>query len=287
MFSRTPSGIKNTDLFYRKQYIVIVEGSDDIPFWSLFFPREVAGYERKFKQVGGKTEIAKYVDEVYNNNAKFAIALDSDYHVFMGKIHNHPQIIETLAHSIENLLISPKTLANIIRVDSRQEDYDIKNVECWLHDFDKAVHSLMVVDYLAQKLDLGKQCLGESCFRFLKEEKKKEPFFDTNKIQNFIKNINIPDDIIKRSEQELTQYKPSRHIRGHFFFGSSLCFINYEVNRLRSNKKKRSIANDELYSMLILACEKLFPDCLELQTLREKAIKVAQEVVRLLSSNEV
>lgn len=279
MFSRTPSGIRNIDLFYRNQYLVVVEGQDDVPFWSIFFPKEVDGYECKFKPVGG-SEIKNYIDEIYKNNAKFAVALDSDYRLFMGKIYEHTQIIETFVYSIENIIISPQTLAKIIRIESRKEDYNIDNVETWFEHFDKTTHGLMIADYLIQKECLGKESLGKSCFRFLENPKTKAPVFDIKKIENFIKSLSILEDLFKLAKEELKDYKPSQHIRGHFFFGASLCFLNHEVNRLRPNKVKRSIANDDLYTMLVLACKDSFSTCSELQNLHERAVQVAQEVVK-------
>jgi len=283
MFSRTSSGIKNTDLFYRNKYIVVVEGQDDVPFWGIFFPKEVAGYECKFKPVGG-SEIKKYLDEVYNGNAKFAVALDSDYRLFAGTIYNHSQIVETYVYSIENAIIQPQTLATIIRVECRKEDYDIKNVEDWFEHFDQTMYDLMISDYLIQKECLGKECLGKSCFRFLENPKAKVPIFNTEKISDFIKSLNLTESQFELVREELKDYKPSQHIRGHFFFGSSLCFVNYEVNRLRPNKVKRSIANDDLYTMLVLACKDSLTVCSRLRSLHEKAIQVAQKIVELLSA---
>ena len=49
MFSRTSSGIRNIDLFYTDQYLVIVEGQDDVPFWGIFFPESIDGYKLKLK----------------------------------------------------------------------------------------------------------------------------------------------------------------------------------------------------------------------------------------------
>lgn len=60
MFSRSSSGIKNTHLFYSNQYLVIVEGTDDGPFWANFFPEKIDGYNRKIKPVGGREEVTKY-----------------------------------------------------------------------------------------------------------------------------------------------------------------------------------------------------------------------------------
>lgn len=286
MFSRTSSGIRNTDLFYRNQYLVVVEGQDDVPFWGLFFPKEIDGYECKFKPVGG-SEIKNYIDEVCKNNAKFAVALDSDYRLFVGKIYNHNQILETLLYSIENIIISPQTLAEIIRIESRKGDYDVDNVKAWFEHFDEAMYDLMVADYLIQKECLGKEGLGKSCLRFLENQKTRMPIFDFNKIENFIKTLDLFEDLFKVTKEELKSYKPSQHIRGHFFFGASLCFLNHEVNKLRPNKVKRSIANDDLYTMLVLSCKNSFSTCPELKDLHKRAGQVAREVIKLLTIREV
>jgi hypothetical protein len=289
MLSRTSSGIKNIDLFYPNQYIVIVEGQDDVPFWGILFPSEIDGYKCKFKPVGGR-EIERYVAQVYESKANFAVALDSDYGLFMNKIHDHSQIVETSVHSIENLIISPQTLAEIICVESRMDDYNIENITTWLEHFDQTAYDLMIADYLIQKECLGKQCLGKSCFRFLENSKTKAPYFDIKKVVDFIKSLCVHEDIFKATKEELKSYKPSRQIKGHFFFGASLCFINHEVNKLLpSDVKKRSISNDSFYTALILACAKSFVSCTnsELQSLHKRACQVAQDVVKLLSDRQV
>lgn len=286
MFSRTSSGIRNTDLFYRNQYIVIVEGQDDVPFWSIFFPKEVSGYKCKLKPVGG-SEIQNYVDEIYAGNAKFLVALDSDYRLFMGKVHNHAQIIETFFYSIENIIINPQTLATIICVETRKDEYGTEAAESWFNHFDETVYDLMVADYFIQKECLGKECLGKSCLRFLENSKTKFPKFSSKKISGFIENLGLDKSKFELLRNELTMHKPSQHIRGHFFFGASLCFINHEVNRLRPNKVKRSIANEDLYTMLILACKDLVSSCSDLSKISEKAVHVAQQLVDQLSNPEV
>jgi Protein of unknown function (DUF4435) len=284
MFIRTSSGIKNTDLFYRNQYLVYVEGKDDIPFWSIFFPPKIDGYQCKIKHVGG-SEIKKYITELCKEESRYAVAIDSDYRLFIGLTHDHNQVLETFVHSIENVIISPQSLLRIIRIKSRSEEYIIDSIESWLKHFNEATHGLMVADYLIQKTAIGKECLGGNCFRFLKNERKKEPFFDVEKIDLYIKSLTMPEALFSSAMEELKDYKPSQHIRGHFFFGASLCFMNYEVNKLRSNTAKQSISNDDLFAMLILACGNLVLACPELKNLSKRVMKIAQEVVKLLSSS--
>lgn len=283
MFSRTPSGIKNTDLFYPGQYLVIVEGEDDIPFWGIFFPKELSGYKCKIKSVGG-SEIKKYVNEI-DQKPHFAVAMDSDYGLFMNQINNHPQIIETYVHSIENILLFPEAILKIITTRSRSETYDIQKIVDWIQKFDEIMHDLMLVDYLLQEERTGKEGLGQGCFRFLKNQKTKNPDFDLEKIDGFIKDSNIPEETLQLAKDKLKIHKPSKHIRGHFYFGALLCFVNHEINSLQIEKKKTSIAKDDFYTMLILACNNLLSGSPELEQIKSKAHNVAEEIIKLISKS--
>ncbi|WP_254174068.1 AAA family ATPase [Planktothrix pseudagardhii] len=101
-----------------------------------------------------------------------------------------------------------------------------------------------------------------------------------------IRSLNLEDHEFSSLKEQLINHKPSQHIKGHFFFSASLCFVNDEVNKVRSycNKKKTSISQDNFYTMLFLACENSFSVCSDLQELRKKADQVAQKVVELLSN---
>jgi Protein of unknown function (DUF4435) len=283
MVNRTSSGINNADLFHKNEYLVYVEGKYDINFWSIFFPDEISGYKRNIKQVGGNGAIEKYLESLIKHNGQFAVALDSDYKSLSKISHNHPQVIETVRHSIENVMIMPKILAKIIRVSSHQEYSEINNVEMWFDHFDRSMYDLMIADYVIQNTNIGKPCLGDNCSRFLENQKTRSPIFDLEKINEYIDNLELQSDIFNHNKKTLNQYKPTDHIQGHFLFSAALCFVNHEINRLRNCKKNTHISNDNLYSMLFLACESLLSDLAELQLMRQKAMQVAKEVVKILS----
>jgi hypothetical protein len=233
MFTRTSSGIRNTHLFYSGFYVVIVEGTSDCPFWSIFFPSELNGYKRKFKPVGGRLEVKNYINELLLNKTKFAVAIDSDYRLLIDCLHKNPRIIETIYHSIENLMLCSSTIASVIRNLSHDTEYEIFKVNSWLEHFDLATYSLMIADLLIEKNHLGKQCVGENCFPFL--VKHHEPTFDETKINNFIENLNLPQEELDELNQKLKNFKSRFHIRGHFFFSAVLCFISHEVKKIRKN----------------------------------------------------
>jgi hypothetical protein len=285
MFSRTPSGIRNTDLFYRGYYIVMVEGEYDVIFWRKFFPKEVSGYKLKLKSVGGKEEIKKYIDEINKGYGKFAVALDSDYNLFMNKIHNHVQIVETFVHSIENIIIKPHILEKIISDNNPNcEDYDIQNIESWLEYFDKTMYDLMIADYLIERDCLSQECLGNNCSRFFPTPKTKVPEFDELKIYDFINKLNLPEHELTILKEELKHYKPCQHIRGHFFFSASLYFVNDEIKKFGAKTRKKQISNEGFYRLLFLSIEYSIPDFPDLHKLQEKAVRAAEKVVELLSN---
>ena len=256
MLEHTSARIRNAHLFDRNRYLVIVEGKDDLPFWNLFFPNCINGYRLKIKPVGGK-EINKYLHEVVKGNGKFAIALDSDYNLFSDCTHNHPQIVETFVHSIENVMLCPRILAEIICTKSRHdlEEYETSNIEEWFNHFDEVMYELMIADYLLQSELSSVKFLDDNCVRFLKNQKTKDPIFDSDKISEYISKFDIPERNFKSIMVKLNPHKPSKQIRGHFLFAAALCFINHEVNRLKGGSKKIHMSNDDLYTILIQTCK--------------------------------
>jgi hypothetical protein len=279
MFSRTSSGIRNIHLFHSGFYIVIVEGSSDCPFWSRFFPNELNGYKRKIKPVGGRLEVQNYINEILCNEAKFAVAIDSDYRLLLNCLHNHSRIVETKFHSIENLMSFPSNIASVIRDLSHDTEYEFHKVSSWLDKLDEATYPLMIADLLIEKRRIGKQCIGENCFPFL--IKNGVPEFDFNKISGFITQLNLVDEEFSELDQNLKYFKPRSHIRGHFLFSAVLCFVSHEVKKIR--KKSVSISNDSLFTMLISSLETNISTDLTLQDIQAKALLAAKEVTDLLA----
>jgi len=279
MLSRTPSGIKNTHLFYSGFYVVIVEGSSDCPFWSNFFPSELNGYKRKLKPVGGRPEVQHYIDELLQNKAKFAVAVDSDYRLLLNRLHEDSRILETKYHSIENLMLCPSVVASVIGSLSHNPEYEALAAESWLREFDRATHPLMIADLIIEKNNLGKQCVGDNCSSFL--IKKNEPSFDIAKINSLIQNLNLPEEEFNEIKEQLEKVNPRFHIRGHFLFSAVLCYVSYEVKRIR--KKSVSISNDAFYAMLIALFESRIEGDPMLRSMREQALSVTQQLTNLLS----
>ncbi|MEG3922240.1 DUF4435 domain-containing protein [Microcoleus sp. T3_A4] len=284
MLTRTSSGIRNTSLFYRGFYLVIVEGQDDEVFWSKFFPAEINGYKRRFKRPGGRPQVQPYIDQLLSNEVlsdelHFAVAIDSDYSFLLNSLHQHSRIIETKSHSIENLILCPFVIVSAIRNLSYDTEYEILKVNYWLSHFDQATHSLMVADLTIEKNNLQKKCVGHSCKRFLIEED--NPDFDTNKIECFIQDLNLPRQEFNEMATEVGTVKPRFHIRGHFFSDAVRHFIRHEVKNIR--QKNVNLPNDAFYAMVIALWEPRIETDPMLQAMREQALSAAEEVTNLLS----
>jgi hypothetical protein len=281
MFSRTPSGIRNTHLFHSGFYMVIVEGPVDKSFWSNFFPNEVNGYKRKLKSVGGQPEVQLYIDELLSNKAQFVVAIDSDYRLLLNGLHEDTRIVETKYHSIENLMISSSAITSIIRNLSYDEEYEIFIADDWLKHFDETTYSLMIADLIIEKNNLGKKCVGKNCCPFL--AKNNNPTFDINKINCFIQKLQLSQKELDEMNEKLVEVKPRFHIRGHFLFSAAWCFITHEVKKIR--KQPVTVSNDSLYAMLLSLCELRMETDPILQDIKQQAILAAKKVTNFLSQN--
>lgn len=226
MFSRTSSGIKNSHLFLSGFYVVIVEGSTDCSFWNNFFPNEINGYKIKLKPVGGRLEVQPYIDELLCGEAKFIVAIDSDYTMLLNSISENSRIVETRLHSIENLLLCPAVITSIVRNLSHDTEYEIDRVNNWLEHFDLLTYPLMIADIVIEKNKLEKKCVGESCIPFLIKEK--DPTFDNKKITDFIEKLNLPKEDFNEMQILLGGKRSIHHIRGHFLLSAVLWFIRKE-----------------------------------------------------------
>jgi hypothetical protein len=277
MFTRTPAGIRNQHLFYQNYYLVIVEGNDDCAYWDKLFPEQGEGYTKKIKPVYGKQEVKKYLNEI--DNAKFAVALDSDYSFILGNEINHPQVVETIYHSIENLMLCSHSLVSSIRNFSRCPDYKAELVDEWLDYFDSIVYPLMVAEIIIENNKKAVECTGNNCSRFLK--KKENPEFDEDKIKKHINDLPISSEEIEEYTTIFANKKPRFYLKGHFVFSAALCFVRYESKRIRG--KKCDISNDAFFGMLLSLCEDCISKDTTLKNLQDKAESVAYQVVSLLS----
>jgi hypothetical protein len=217
-----------------------------------------------------------------HDEAKFVVAIDSDYSFLLNCLHNHSRIVETKCHSIENLMLFTLSITSIIQNLSHDIEYEFHGVNSWLDEFDLVTYPLMIADLLIEKNNIGKPCVKENCFSFL--IKNNVPKFDPKKIVDFITALNLDNEEFNELEQILKDFKPRFHIRGHFFSSAVLCFISHEVKRI-CNKKSISIPNDTFYAMSIASLQSCISTDPILQDIQQKALLAVQDVTDLLSQD--
>lgn len=280
-FARTNSGLKNYSSFLKNYYIVIVEGADDCIFWRDFFPK-INGYEPKFKIAGGKNEIKKCLEPLVLSNAKFIIAMDSDYSFIQGISYDHiNRVLETQAHSIENLMLCSSNITRFIQDLSKTTEYDPIEVKAWLQHFDEMIYLFMVADYTIEYSVIDKKkCMPDNCERFFIKDDMK---FSEDEINKFISSLGLSEEDFYMNIHKLQEYQPSLHARGHFFFSAVYHFV---INKVKCiTEKKPKLSTESFYSMSIQSCHWCLEESPILKKLKEKANTAAYELVQLLESS--
>ena len=227
--------------------------------------------------------MTKYAECILNEDAKFIVALDSDYRFISGNLNNHTRILETQCHSIENLMFCAANIASIIRALSHNIEYSLNEVETWLEHFDKSIYILMVADFIIERDNLGKKCMGDNCSRFV--EKSKGCLFVASEIKLFTQNLCLQQEDLDKTSLDMKHYKPRFHSRGHFFFSAVHSFVKCETKRLLG--KSVTVSNDSLYALSVNSCQACCIDNSWLQNLRDQAVAAAKEVVGLLNAKSV
>jgi hypothetical protein len=246
--------------FFRVDKILYVEGDDDVPFWEFMFEKFDAP-EVEVRQVGGKNEIQKYIDQITSGKLNAIVATDSDFRPFDGTSLNHDLVIVTAGHSIENTLISAKVLMKVARKTGRLPAKTVTIDECqnWLDVFFERCSALLINDLLDQCEGAKLGVIGDNCDRFF--ETKQSDRVCSCKIEQYLKNHGLEVDakLSATIEKIMADTSLSLHdfIRGHFLVSAAHRFITLLVKRSRT---KFSISNEAFFGAINLAFEASFDD---------------------------
>lgn len=243
------------NLFYDTDYIVYVEGKDDIPFWENMFYK-FTNLKIEIQDVGSCTALEKYINGVLSGELNAVIvACDSDF-TFFEQNKTHPKIIRTFGHSIENTLISEQSITKVIKSIGRMSNKNIPKDEIldWLRHIDSSTNKLTMLEIFNYINKCGLSILGDNCSKLTKS--KSSPILCPEKIDVLLcsLNINIDDDFETKMNHILhsNNMRAFNFLRGHFLFSATLKFISSVVKKYDG---KISLSNDALYTALLLACE--------------------------------
>lgn len=245
------------DVFYDVDAVVYVEGDDDIRFWEIIFS-EMICKKVEIQAVGGKPELLKYIEEIHDNEARFFIAMDTDYDIFI-KENSCNRILRTYGYSIENTLITEesigKSLRNILRIPAKEDPKRI--YKKWLIDFENKTSKAIACDILNQKEGMGLRVLPSSCNKIMKGRSPNICEISINSVTDKI--ISEFDEELLKIEKQIRKME-MRHkdvIRGHLLFSSTLRFI--QATSKKSGKAIK-ISSDMFYSLLISIFESSFDE---------------------------
>lgn len=255
----TDSAKRVMHFFHQSDYIVYVEGDDDVVFWEYLFDK-FFNHRIFVKPVGGKEQLEPYIDSIISGTVRDFVAMDSDF----SKIEEapvHRNVIKTQGYSIENSLICSKTLREVVINLGKISKHDIDEKECldWLESFFEKIDVLIYYDIANHVGNKGVSVVGDSCKRFFKSDK--EVFLCDKKIFQYLSkvgfylgedDIGVLQKIVENSDSDI-----SGLIRGHFLFSGALHFTNETI---RKKRKKVSISLDSYFGALVMAFKNAFDE---------------------------
>nr|WP_320022341.1 DUF4435 domain-containing protein [uncultured Draconibacterium sp.] len=261
-------------LFYNKSISVYVEGKDDVLFWQYLF--NIAEISAHIEEVGGDSEIEKYIVEILDNNAGFVVAYDNDHNEFMDNSVEHPRLIRTYGYSIENSMYNFKQIENVVSKLCRESVDVMSIIEEWAEEFTNNVYDLLRYDIANHKFKKGIQVFGDNCVRFLTSNSSHK--ISSEKVNKFIEKISD-----KFSEEEMLKvdYLLSVSKKEFWFLIKGHFLTNATMNLIKSLVRKMSggscaISLDMIYALTI--------DCTESWEDRIDIFTVISEIRKLKNS---
>ncbi|MDY0207130.1 MAG: DUF4435 domain-containing protein [Pseudomonas sp.] len=249
-----------TNLFYDKDFILYVEGDDDIPFWNSVF-NLYSDFTFEIISLNGSEEIDEKIRLIMSNGLDVLVARDKDYKDIEGSLVCHDKVVYTYGYSIENSLYSKLVLKDVLFKLSkgrsrRSEDMDS---DSWYEDFVSSTRQLVTIDASSHLSGAGIRVMGDNCSQFVMS--KKIPIINNDKLIDYFSSINVQDidphyiEIVSDKINELG-YPLYRHIRGHFLKTAIQAYIAYVMKRL---DVRASVSYDLLYIAALGSFEKVLP----------------------------
>ena len=243
------------DMFHKVNYIVYVEGADDICFWELILEK-YSDLKFEIQDVGGCEQLKEYMDNIISGDLNVIVATDFDFNFFSDEAVLHKRILRTYGYSIENTFISYITVKKVIKALGKLKDKELTdiNISGWLEETHKVMSDLIKLDIYNHIFKCGNCVVGDTAHKFL--ENKSSISLSADLIQTYMEEIissieeydvSIINDILRKKRTET-----KRWVKGHFLFSVVANYIRRVLKRLG---KKISISDSSLYASFILIYE--------------------------------
>ena len=270
--------------FFNKQFVIYVEGVDDIPFWDACFSKFLpSSLEKGFviEDVGGKERLLEYVEGVKNGTlTNIVVACDSDYDYSFGGQVPHVCVVRTFGHSIENTMFCPKSLVTYLKRIVRTINDLSSCVFEWLEKFVLDASQLLPYEIensinpehseeLPKIFNLGFFQLSENGAIDL----------STQKISSLLTKISpkySEEKIAFLSEQIKNSDIDNRfYIQGHFYASTVMNFIRIKGNKL-SKQKIGSLSKEALYAYFCDCNQSCSPICDDMSFIKNQILQVGR-----------
>lgn len=235
------------DDLYEVSTVIYVEGSDDVIFWRKIFKRF---YSKSFEVIdlGGKPELIKIAESLKEDESLgYIVAFDLDYSIFNNELPNHPNIVTTFGHSIENTLIQKKAIFTLA------ENCGLTNESLLNIEFNILYSSIKVIVDELLSLDVHnysnnkKSVIGKNIQKFSKKGKvyriKKQD------LSSYISSsLDVDFDKKIRATYGSSRLTVIDVINGHFLLSILLKFLDLNSKNFRSSL---DLSNDALLMNLL------------------------------------
>lgn len=247
------------NLFFQVDYMLYVEGPDDVCFWEIIF-QKTSDITVQVQDVGGCNELKPYIKRILSNELNALVACDSDLTRFSEENISHPKVIRTYGYSIENSFVNERTIQRVVKNLGRFSAKEVSsyNYKNWFDDVYNKSKPLVLLDIYNYMNGLGISVVSDNAERFMKSRNSAE--LCNIKIREHIRLL--CRDVDDYDENEFCSELLDIHdtslelwLRGHFLlsaiFKSVMCFLN-------QMGKKVSFSSDAFYTGLITAFETSF-----------------------------
>jgi len=259
-FYYSPEAENIINLFYQSEVMVYVEGPDDICFWETIF-NKVSSLKVEVQDVGGCTEVDKYIERIIKEDLNIIVACDADLKIFKGINPQHTRVIRTPGYAIENSFITQEGVLKAIKTLGKISRKTVSEIDisAWNENFYSSIEHLIKLDIYNYIHDKGIPVIGDSSDRFMKTKDSNELCSEKisafrNQVTDKMGDFDI-EEVNTLIHQLGTDYK--RWLRGHFLFSATHRLISTLACR---SGKKVSLSHESLYSNLITNFESAFSD---------------------------
>ncbi|WP_367256200.1 DUF4435 domain-containing protein [Pseudomonas sp. stari2] len=249
MLEYSSEAINALSIFMRSDFVLFVEGDDDVLFWETMFSECASNITLDIRPVGGVNDLDRYVNGVVAGNLQCLVARDSDYARIVGRLPEHPKILYTYGYSIENTLYSAGLIAEVIYLWSRKGVDHYSTVVEWLEGFVSGVRPLFVCDILNFMHNLSVDTGAGHCQKFMAG--KYSEVVDAQKVLDHVRDLAASHAGLALESNDILPVEHislARVIRGHFLQSGVLRYIN---RKLKSLGRNTSVSQDALYAHAI------------------------------------